>query len=479
MRRCLHAFLIAILSLALSMDAARACWFLRTRKQCRPIATTCPPPAWSGCSETVVVREWVAADGCCPPVACETIATCCGEGGSDVVSVGSAVAVEQVGEEAQSVVVDQPTPAAAADSVATGGIEPVAPPLPELRSLRVGDAVVPASNDQPVSDPPAAVPAVNEGPAEADPAPADEPEMREDAVLPVEPLPGDPTDVPIPAEETPPAVPPIPGLDDDEPPMEEDADPADEPAPAPEPTPEPTPEPAEPAEPNLFEEFEDEDAPAGEEEMTDEEEASNPFADDEPEVAAADEEMADEPSDPLADEPLPADADPFDDAPSEDPETLDEPGPLEEDEVMVDDSEELPAADAGEDEPAPADPFADDEPAPPTDDDEPLPAADDEPEPEPAAGEDPFASAEPKRRWIHASGAHSLVATLVDVAGDGSCVLETDGRQIRVPLDNLSGHDRDYVRDAGVRLAAVKGMQERAAEAASTAAPAATDTAGR
>ena len=365
-------------------------------------------------------------------------------------SVGSAVAEEQVGEEAQSVVVDQPTPAAAADSVATGGIEPVAPPLPELRSLRVGDAVVPASNDQPVSDPPAAVPAANEGPAEADPAPADEPEMREDAALSVEPLPGDPTDEPTPAEETPPTVPPIPGLDDDEPPMEEDADPADEPAPAPEPAPaaEPTPEP-EPAEPNLFEEFEDEAAPAGEEEMTDEEEASNPCADDEPEAVAADEEMADEPSDPLADEPLPADADPFDDAPSDDPETLDEPGPLEEDEVMVDDSEELPAADAGEDEPAPA------------------------------AGEDPLASAEPKRRGIHARGAHSLVATLVDVAGDGSCVLETDGRRIRVPLDNLSGHDRDYVRDAGVRLAAVKGMQERAAEAASTAAPAATDTAGR
>ena len=72
-----------------------------------------------------------------------------------------------------------------------------------------------------------------------------------------------------------------------------------------------------------------------------------------------------------------------------------------------------------------------------------------------------------------------MVAKLVDVAGDGSCVLETDGRQIRVPLDNLSDHDRDYVRDAGVRLAAVKGMQERAAEAASMAAPAATDTAGR
>ena len=462
MRRCLHAFLIAILSLALSMDAARACWFLRTRKQCRPVATTCPPPAWSECGETVVVREWVAADGCCPPVACETIAACCGEGGSDVVSVGSAVAVEQVGEEVQSVVVDQPTPAAAADSVATGELEPVAPPLPELRSLRVGDAVVPASNDQPVSDPPAPVPAANESPAEADPAPADEPEMREDAALPAEPLPGDPTEVPTPAEETPagetpPAVPPISGIDDDEPPMEEDADPADEPAPAPEPAaePEPTPEP-EPAEPNLFEEFEDEDAPAGEKKMTDEEEASNPFADDEPEAAAADEEMADEPSDPLADEPpadepLPVDADdadPFGDAPSDDPETLDEPEPLEEDEEMVDDSEELPADD-------------------------------DEPEPEPAAGEDPFASAEPKRRWIHASGAHSLVATLVDVAGDGSCVLETDGRQIRVPLDNLSGHDRDYVRDAGVRLAAVKGMQERAAEAASTAAPAATDTAVR
>lgn len=41
-RRCLHAFLVAVLVLSLSMDAARACWFLR--RGCRPVA-----PAWSTC----------------------------------------------------------------------------------------------------------------------------------------------------------------------------------------------------------------------------------------------------------------------------------------------------------------------------------------------------------------------------------------------------------------------------------------------
>lgn len=42
MRRCLHAFLVGVLVLSLSMDAARACWFLR--RGCRPVA-----PAWSTC----------------------------------------------------------------------------------------------------------------------------------------------------------------------------------------------------------------------------------------------------------------------------------------------------------------------------------------------------------------------------------------------------------------------------------------------
>jgi hypothetical protein len=70
------------------------------------------------------------------------------------------------------------------------------------------------------------------------------------------------------------------------------------------------------------------------------------------------------------------------------------------------------------------------------------------------------------------------VARLIEVEADGSCLLETESRQIRVPVANLSGHDRDYLRAAGVRLAALREARERAAAAAATSTPQATDTAG-
>jgi len=70
------------------------------------------------------------------------------------------------------------------------------------------------------------------------------------------------------------------------------------------------------------------------------------------------------------------------------------------------------------------------------------------------------------------------VATLVDVATDGTCVLEANGQRLRVPLENLSGHDRDYVGGAAVRIAARRDVKERAIKAQAVAAPAPTDTAG-
>lgn len=69
-----------------------------------------------------------------------------------------------------------------------------------------------------------------------------------------------------------------------------------------------------------------------------------------------------------------------------------------------------------------------------------------------------------------------MVATLIEVGADGRCVLESRGRRIAVPVENLSGHDRDYVRQAGVRLAKLKG--EGAGGTAAAATPASTDTAG-
>ena len=141
-------------------------------------------------------------------------------------------------------------------------------------------------------------------------------------------------------------------------------------------------------------------------------------------------------------------------------------------------TEDEPAdSDGGEGEPAAADdsaPAADGEPATesdPAEPTEPTEPADDSAAP----AADPFARGEPARRWIDATGTASMVATLIDVGADGRCVLETRGRRIAVPVENLSGHDRDYVRQAGVRLAKLKA--DKAGETAATA-PAPTDTAG-
>ena len=58
MRRCLHACLIGVLSLSLSMDAARACWFLSHGCHgSRPVVIACPP--------VVVAREGDAWEDPC------------------------------------------------------------------------------------------------------------------------------------------------------------------------------------------------------------------------------------------------------------------------------------------------------------------------------------------------------------------------------------------------------------------------------
>ena len=92
------------------------------------------------------------------------------------------------------------------------------------------------------------------------------------------------------------------------------------------------------------------------------------------------------------------------------------------------------------------------------------PAADNAPEPaseEPAADEpateDPFDAAganEPVRRWIDRTGGYAVVGTLVAVGEDGTCELAAAGRRLRVPIEALSDHDRDYARRATTRLTA-------------------------
>ena len=137
------------------------------------------------------------------------------------------------------------------------------------------------------------------------------------------------------------------------------------------------------------------------------------------------------------------------------------------------DSDAAEGEPAADDDAAPsAEPVADGEPATESDPVEPAEPADDSAAP----AADPFARSEPERRWIDATGTASMVATLIEVGADGRCVLETRGRRIAVPVEKLSGHDRDYVRQAGVRLAKLKA--DKAGETAAAATPAPTDTAG-
>lgn len=109
----------------------------------------------------------------------------------------------------------------------------------------------------------------------------------------------------------------------------------------------------------------------------------------------------------------------------------------------------LPAADAP---PMPEPSAADTAPEPAGDE----PAADEPATDEPAT-EDPFDAAganEPVRRWIDRTGGYAVVGTLVAVGEDGTCELAAAGRRLRVSIEALSDHDRDYARRATTRLTA-------------------------
>jgi hypothetical protein len=126
-------------------------------------------------------------------------------------------------------------------------------------------------------------------------------------------------------------------------------------------------------------------------------------------------------------------------------------------------AEPAPAEEPTGAEPVVADPAVEEpaveEPAAP-----PEPAAEPEVPADPAsAGAEPSADTartapvEPRRRWIDAAGAHATVGSLVDVRGDRVEILKANGRTITVPIDRLSDFDRDYVSEAGLRLAARRG----------------------
>ena len=95
-------------------------------------------------------------------------------------------------------------------------------------------------------------------------------------------------------------------------------------------------------------------------------------------------------------------------------------------------------------------------PEPPAADNAPKPASE-EPAADKPATEDPFDATganEPVRRWIDRTGGYAVVGTLVAVGEDGTCELAAAGRRLRVSIEALSDHDRDYARQATTRLTA-------------------------
>ncbi|MEX0669840.1 MAG: SHD1 domain-containing protein [Pirellulales bacterium] len=370
MRRCLHAFLVGVLSLAMTTDTARGCWYLRRVSRApRPCVITCPPPRECGMMvvSDVVVDGWqgdaTSASGC----DCNAASVVADE----LVSVGE--------------------PAVEAPLAAPAAQPPVAPPDTVLPTLKPASEPVPVevqqttalAEEKPLEPAPAPFEPQPEAPAkEASEADANE------AAATDEPASADAEKPSVDATVEPTAAPEV----------GNPAEPVEpvEPAPA-----EPA-LPVEPEEPNLFEDAEG-DTATGE---------------------------------------------PFEEAPaeSEDAATDVEPGD----------------ADAGEA------PVVDEE-APAPDDSE--PAADEPADEPPAPQADPFdgagRSGEPLRRWIDRSGGYAVVAALVDVRADGTCVLDSAGRTLTVPLESLSDHDRNYAQRAQQRLAALRAAEPEASNTAS------------
>lgn len=465
MRRCLHSFLVGVLTLSLTMDTARACWY--ARRGCRgpmPVAAPCQPSAFAPCPSPSA--PWSYAGGCVVVVISDVAvdAACgmplvdhgCGCGAPVFESAGRIVeGGVVVTSPAESVVAGSQLDEGPAPSRPTPAEQVVAPPPTAVEPPVAPPADVPpqvaAEPEIPALEP-AGEPAVDEvrqttalteeqPPTEAMPS-STEPEHE--PVTPAEPSEeseGEPL-----GEEPPPAA-----AEEEEPaPMaEEDVPAADEAPVEPEPS---VPEPVEPA-------------PAEPEEPAEPQAPEEPNIFEEVDAGAIDE--ATEPAEPA----------PLDEPASEAEPAVDEEMPTEEgaepaeegSDAAVDESEPTEEPVAAADEPVTADEEAAADPEPTADEEQ--PADDAAAGEEPPAAADPFESTtrsrEPSRRWIDRTGRYAVVGTLVTVRADGTCVLASGDRLLVVPLDGLSGHDRDYAQRAATRLAAGR-----------AAAPESGDTAG-
>lgn len=246
MRRCLHSFLVGVLVLAVSMDAARACWFLR--RGCRASR-----PAWSACASPVACgAERLSCESCgcdavvevdacgaCEPVVADDGIVVTGE----LVVSDVDVRVDPAGEAAPAA----ETPPVATPREPAGEQAAASVVVPDLQPVvdASADDVQPTSAIEEPTMKPAAEP---EQPAVAEPEPASEP-PAEEPVMPAAPpepnlfeeaeQPGEPAAadaIAEPANETPRATEdgaPMPEPSGTPEPSDTVPPPADEPAPEP------------------------------------------------------------------------------------------------------------------------------------------------------------------------------------------------------------------------------------------------------
>ena len=420
MRRSLRCLLVGVLVFSLSIDTARACWYLRHAHRGHAMPTCQPSPACGGWTvvSDVPVATW--ADPCRGPtvvcvaspyvevIGCGAAIECVGEGPTMVVPqptivehAPAVVAPQAAAPEAvETITRPAPTPALPVEEVqnpvAVAPVTPAEPVLPELQPVE------PASATEPVAPAVPAAPAAPETPA-VEPRP--EPEAP---LIPAAERMDERPEAAAPADRTELSLPETAPLEPAAAPVEPAVPPAAEPT-APEAPAEPAPPvavpvvPEEPAEENLFETV-DAPAPASAEPETPTEEspfASEPAA--EPAADATQEEEKAAAADATAGEP----------------------------------ATEGPAPEAGTAEEA-----ATEEPAAESDA---TPASEDPP---------PFSNLEPARRWIDSTGRYATVGTLVRVSEREAEIQKADGRTVRVPLERLSQHDRDYAAAAQPRLLA-------------------------
>ena len=417
MRRWFHCLLIGMLTCSLSVDTAKACWYLRRahgpcgcwQPTCPPVATWPPVAMWPTCHDVVI-----GDSGWCDEAACGSVVivegwrddVCCG-GASHIVVDSSTMVQRSARVAVGDGVADAAEPVTAADSVAAPG-EPTASAEPTPAPAEPSGEPQPAPQEGVAT----VAPAVPELKPAVDAAPAVE------TVAALEPAAAEPPREVKPAESAPeePTAPPVAAA-------EPDATALAEPAPAPTPAVTAVEPPAPQAEPNIFEEVEAA-ADAAILDPTGAEPADEPaVAPSEPAAAPGADALFGEP----AATPEPA-ADPLAEPASSEPAA----------------AAEQPAA-----EPV-ADPAAEDAPAPAADE----PATDDT---------DPFSDAgrEPLRRWVDDTGSYATVGMLVDVRADRVEIRKANGRTVLVPLGRLSEHDRAYAAAAEARLAAERTPSSR------------------